>query len=58
MKSIRIKLEKTTRTDLMCVACGQFRTEFACVPNSGTEDAQSGVHRKCIPTIHTKRSTT
>lgn len=45
-KRIRIVLEKTTRTDLICIACGVFRTEYAIASAHG--EAQAGVHTRCL----------
>lgn len=42
-KTLTVRLEKTTRTDLLCIICGCFRTDAAIV---GSEFA--GVHRRCI----------
>jgi len=52
MKTIRIALAPTTRTDLLCVGCGGFLLRdkgFALVgPGQTDRDAQAGVHRACI----------
>jgi len=55
MKTIRIALVPTTRTDLLCVGCGFFlmRTKgFALIgPGQTDKDAQAGVHRACIRSL-------
>lgn len=55
MKYLRVKLEPTDRTDLMCVACGGFRTQFLIVPGPGSEP-QAGVHRKCTKGVRATRA--
>lgn len=54
MKALKVQIEKTTRTDLMCIACGGFRTEFAIVPEGF--DPCAGVHRACIERVHVRRA--
>ena len=54
-KHMKIKLERVQRTDLICVGCGNFRTEWAIVPSPGVEPV-AGVHSKCIGTLHVKHS--
>lgn len=44
---IRIRAVPTTRTDLICVRCGCFRTQFAIVPVPGSEE-HVGVHKGCL----------
>lgn len=54
-KTIKVALERVTRTDLICVSCGNFRTEWAIIPNAksgGVEDAMAGVHTRCIDSLH------
>lgn len=54
-KNVKVALERVSRTDLICVSCGDFRTEWAIVPNpkvGGVEDAMAGVHTKCIDMLH------
>ncbi len=56
-KNVKVALERVTRTDLICVSCGDFRTEWAIVPAvkaGGVEDAQAGVHTKCIDSLHVR----
>ena len=56
-KLMKIALEKVSRTDLICIACGMFRTEWAIVPNSADpEDAVAGLHSKCIDAIHVRHT--
>ncbi len=43
MKTIKIEIEETSRTDLLCVRCGGFRTEFAV-----RESDHVGVHKRCL----------
>lgn len=54
-RALRVTIQKTTRTDLVCMSCGQFRTEFEVVRTGGHEP-HVGVHRACIDHVHTKRS--
>lgn len=53
-KLMKIRLEKTQRTDLICIGCGNFRTEWAIVPALGAEP-QAGVHTKCAQELHQKK---
>jgi hypothetical protein len=52
MKYLKVQLVRTTRTDVMCIACGMFRSEFE-VCNGG--EAEVGVHRKCIDRVKVRR---
>jgi hypothetical protein len=54
-KNIKIKLERVQRTDLICVSCGNFRTEWAIVPAPDGEPV-SGVHTKCISMLRVTRA--
>jgi hypothetical protein len=54
MKTLKVRLEKTSRTDLVCIACGQFRTEFAIMTAESSSEA--GVHRECIGRVHVRRA--
>jgi len=36
-RNIKIALERVTRTDLICISCGNFRTEWAVVPSKKQE---------------------
>lgn len=56
MKMIKIQLEKTSRTDLICVSCGGFVTEYAIVRGGGFEP-NAGIHRSCINDVHVRRAT-
>ncbi len=60
MKTARVQLAPTRRTDLVCMSCGRFRTEFAVVPVGGdatreATDSHVGVHRACLANIHLRR---
>lgn len=60
MKTARVQLVPTRRTDLVCMSCGSFRTELAVVPVGGdttreTTDSHVGVHRACLTNIHLRR---
>jgi hypothetical protein len=56
-KFMKIELERVTRTDLMCIACGSFRTEWGIVPSNGSiEDAAAGIHAKCVEVIHVRHT--
>jgi hypothetical protein len=62
MKTARVQLVPTRRTDLVCMSCGRFRTEFAVVPIGGdttreTIDSHVGVHRACVDRVHSRRKT-
>ena len=59
-KCIKVALERVTRTDLICVACGRFRTEWAIVPGAygGGEGApptrnESGEATEVVAGVHT-----
>lgn len=39
---------KTSRTDLICIACGGFRTELAI-------SDWVGIHKKCVDDVHVRR---
>ena len=53
-KLMKIRLEKVQRTDLICIGCGNFRTDWAIVAAEGVEP-QAGVHTKCIQELHQKK---
>ncbi len=60
MKTARVQLAPTRRTDLVCMSSGRFRTEFAVVPVGGdatreATDSHVGVHRACLANIHLRR---
>jgi hypothetical protein len=51
-RTLRVQLVETKRTDLVCIGCGQFRTQFAIVvTGESDEHAQAGVHKVCIGSI-------
>lgn len=54
-KLIKVKLEKVQRTDLICIGCGCFRTDWAIVPTPGAEPV-AGIHSKCIGALHVKHA--
>lgn len=54
MKTIKVQLVKSTSTDLMCIVCGQFITDFAI--DCGAEPV-AGIHRTCIKHAHVQRKT-
>lgn len=47
--NLRIAFEKTTRSDVLCIACGRFGADHQAV---GSEDY--GVHKKCAPSVQVK----
>jgi hypothetical protein len=51
----KVALEKVSRTDLICIGCGNFRTEWAIVPIGGAEPV-AGLHTKCIPGMHVRHA--
>jgi hypothetical protein len=66
-RTVKVSLERVTRTDLICVSCGRFRCEWAILPVAagflrGDEqnekrdeyEPQAGVHTKCIDFLHAK----
>lgn len=52
MKMIKVKLEKTSRTDLICISCGGFLTDYAIA----VFEPVAGIHRDCIDRIHVRRA--
>lgn len=56
MKTLKVRLEKTTRTDLVCIGCGGFRTEYAIVSGVVEGESVAGVHRDCIADVHVRRA--
>ena len=58
-KTIRVALEKTKRTDIMCIACGRFHAELAIVVDNPAGfdpfPQSAGVHRACVTWVHRKR---
>lgn len=60
-RNIKIHIVSCERTDLMCICCGNFRTDFAVLPGANVgilADPVVGVHKKCIPLMHVKRADT
>ena len=51
----KVALEKVSRTDLICIGCGNFRTEWAIVP-VGDAEPVAGLHTKCIPGMHVRHA--
>jgi hypothetical protein len=47
MKTIKIEIVPTDRTDLLCIRCGMFRTDYAVQPSPGAEQ-HVGVHAACL----------
>lgn len=54
-KTIRLRLEKSTLTHLMCVRCGRFRAELAIVSPEPDVEPQAGLHKACAKAMHIKR---
>ena len=46
-QTIRVRLVPTERSDLVCLACGMFRTQYA-VLSQASGGAQVGCHAGCI----------
>jgi len=55
-RNVTFRLEPTTRTDLVCVACGGFRTEYAVALADGGE-SQAGAHAGCVERVRARRAT-
>jgi hypothetical protein len=55
-RTLKIQLVRTDRTDLCCISCGRFKTEFA-VARADGEESQAGVHRKCLDDVKVRRAT-
>jgi hypothetical protein len=55
-KNIKVALVRIERTDLICIGCGSFRTEWAIVPIGKESEPQAGVHTKCIPGLHVRHA--
>jgi len=50
--NFKIQVVSTERSDLVCIACGQFRTNFAVVvEGESDEHAHVGVHKRCVDEI-------
>lgn len=54
---LRVRLVPTDRTDLICIACFTFKTEYAVQPYDArvTSDPVVGCHKSCIETMHHPR---
>lgn len=56
---VRVQIAATTRTDLLCIACGQFGAGSPMLaliaPGTDTADAHAGLHRRCLAGIKAKR---
>jgi hypothetical protein len=48
-----VTVEPCTRTDIICVACNRFNADHVLIGPTG--EPFYGVHKRCIPTIRTKR---
>lgn len=59
MNHLRVQVVKTTRTDLVCIACGGFGHDAPMLaivaPEQPSEEAHAGVHRRCILAIKARR---
>ncbi len=51
--NLKIKIVKTKRSDVLCVACGGFQAEHVIVLTTGVE-TDSGIHGKCVGTAAVK----
>ena len=53
-KTLTVRLAKTTRSDLVCLVCGGFRTELAVLFGmcAFVEDAVVGIHKGCLKSPH------
>jgi hypothetical protein len=51
-RAIRVELAPTTRTDLVCIACGLFQTEYEIVVPGLEGDPQAGCHTHCLAAVH------
>jgi hypothetical protein len=63
MKSLTVRLEPTTRTDLLCVSCGRFLKREARRRDTGFViltraelDPGFGVHRACVADLKAARA--
>ncbi len=52
---IRVALVKTDLSHLVCIGCGKFNTDFAVV-NGPDVEPEAGVHKKCILSVHARRT--
>jgi hypothetical protein len=51
--SLRVRLRRTNRSDVLCATCNNFRAEYVIVRVDGTE-TDSGVHRGCANDVQLK----
>lgn len=51
--NLRLHLQPTTRTDVLCIACCRYQAQLVAVRVDGTE-TDSGVHKGCAPEIGVK----
>ena len=51
--NLRVRLQPTGRTDVMCICCLQFFSDEVIVRTDGTE-TDTGVHKKCAPEVAAK----
>ena len=62
--TLTVRLRDTTRTDLVCIACGGFRTELAVVvPGDRNDllvaegaDPSAGIHKRCLKLVKGSRA--
>lgn len=52
IRILLVRVGEVARTDLVCIACGRFRTEYAIERNDG-EEVQAGLHAGCIKDVET-----
>lgn len=54
--NIKIRLEPTDRTDVMCVCCGHFNCTHVFIPHRQEGIVlEMGVCKTCQPIMHAKR---
>lgn len=51
--NLRVRLQPTDRTDVICICCLQFRSDKVIVRGDGTE-TDTGVHKKCAGEVAAK----
>jgi hypothetical protein len=60
VKAVRIAVETTTRSDLLCVRCGRFliggkgRDLALVVAGEGVDQSHAGLHRRCLRAVRAK----
>ena len=54
--NINVKIVRTKRSDVMCLACTGFRADHVILRTDGSE-TDMGVHKKCVPDLHARRAT-